>query len=189
MPLAQATLPARSLAFAIRTSGDSRGLAAEVRRIVAESDGTLPVFALQQGEALLASTVARQRFAMLTATALGVLALILAMTGLYAVMAYTVSQSSREYGIRIAIGATRLAVLGLVTGRALRLVAVGIVAGAAAAASLSRLIVSLLFGVQPGDPVTFAWVAVLLAGVGAAAVAVPALRAMRVDPAECLRSP
>jgi putative ABC transport system permease protein len=188
VPLAQATLPARSLAFAVRTSGDSRGLAAEVRRIVAESDSTLPVFALQPAEALLASSVARQRFAMLMATALGVLALILAMTGLYAVMAYIVSQSSREYFIRLAIGATRLAVVGLVTGRALRLVAVGIVAGAAAAAGLSRLIVSLLFGVQPGDPVTYGLVALLLAGVGATAVAVPALRAMRVDPAECLRS-
>jgi hypothetical protein len=188
VPLAPATRPARSLAFAVRTSGDARGLAAEVRRIVADSDNTLPVFALQPGEELLASSVATQRFAMLLAIALGVLALILAMTGLYAVMAYMVSQSSREYGIRIALGATRLAVVGLVAGRALSLVAVGIVLGGAAAASLSRLIVSHLFGVQPGDPVTYALVALLLAGVGAAAVAVPAVRAMRVDPAECLRT-
>lgn len=188
VPLAQATLPARSLAFAVRTSGDARGLAAEVRRIVADSDDTLPVFALQPGEELLASSVATQRFAMLLAIALGVLALILAMTGLYAVMAYVVSQSSREYGIRVALGATRLAVVGLVTGRALRLVAVGIVLGAAAAAGLSRLIASLLFGVQPGDPVTYALVALLLSGVATASVVMPVVRAMRVDPATCLRA-
>jgi ABC-type antimicrobial peptide transport system permease subunit len=103
-------------------------------------------------------------------------------------MAYVVSQSSREYGIRIALGATRLAVVRLVTGRALRLVAVGIVLGAAAAAGLSRLIASLLFGVQPGDPVTYAQVALLLAGVAAAAVALPVIRATRVDPATCLRA-
>ncbi len=188
VPLAQATQPTRSLAFAVRTSGDTRALAGEVRRIVAESDSTLPVFALQSGEDLLASSVATQRFATLLAMALGVLALVLAMTGLYAVMAHMVSQSSHEYGIRIALGATRLAVVRLVAGRALRLVAVGVVLGVTAAAGLSTLIVSLLFGVQPGDPVTHAFVALLLAAVGAAAVAVPAMRAMRVDPAACLRT-
>jgi putative ABC transport system permease protein len=188
VPLAQATRPTRTLAFAVRTSGDARALAAEVRRIVADSDRTLPVFAVQSGEELLASSVATRRFVMLVAMALGVLALILAMSGLYAVMAYTVSQSSREYGIRIALGATRLAVVGLVSGRALRLVAAGIVLGGAAAAGLSRLIVSLLFGVQAADPVAYALVALLLVSVGAAAVAVPVVRAVRVDPAECLRA-
>lgn len=188
VPLAQTTQPARSLAFALRTSGNARALVAEVRRIVADSDSTLPVFALRSGEELLASSVATHRFAARLALALGVLALVLAMTGLYAVIAHMVSQSSHEYGIRIALGATRAAVVGLVAGRALRLVAVGIVLGAAAAAGLSRLIVSLLFGVRPGDPVTYAFVALLLAAVGAAAVAVPAIRAMRVDPAACLRT-
>ena len=187
-PLTQSTRQAGSLSFALRTSADPRALAAEVRRIVATSDRTLPVFALQPADVLLASSVATQRFAMLMATALGVLALILAMTGLYAVMAYVVSQSSREYAIRIAHGATRLAVVGLVTGRALRLVAMGIALGMAAAAGLSRLIASLLFGVQPGDPVTFAFVALLLTGVAAAAIAVPVIRAMKVDPATCLRA-
>jgi predicted permease len=188
VPLAQATRPPRTLAFAVRTSGDARALAAELRRIVADSDPTLPVFAVQAGEELLASSVATQRFAMLVAMALAVLALILSMSGLYAVMAYTVSQSSREYGIRIALGATRLAVVSLVSGRALRLVAAGIVLGGAAAAGLSRLIVSLLFGVQAADPVAYALVALLLVGLGAAAVAVPVVRAVRVDPAECLRA-
>lgn len=188
VPLAQATRPAPSLAFAVRTSGDAQALAEAVRQIVSDSDPTLPVFAMQSGEELLASSVITQRFAMLTAVALGVLALVLATTGLYAVIAFMVSQSMREYGIRIALGATRPAVVGLVTGRALRLVAAGIVVGVAASVSLSRLIVSLLFGVQPGDPVTYALVALLLTGVGAAAVAVPVARAMRVDPAECLRT-
>ena len=97
VPLTQSTRPARSLSFAFRTSSDTRALSAEVRRIVAEADQTLPVFALQPADELLASTVATQRFAMLMAMALGVLALTLAMSGLYALMAYVVSQSSREY--------------------------------------------------------------------------------------------
>jgi putative ABC transport system permease protein len=188
VPLTQSTRPARALSFALRASSDAPALAAEVRRIVAQSDRTLPVFALQPAGELLASSVATRRFAMLMATALGVLALILAMSGLYAVIAYVVSQSSREYGIRIALGATRMAVVGLVTGRALRLVAAGMVLGAAAAAGLSRLIASLLFGVRPGDPVTYGLVALLLAGVAAAAVALPVIRAMRVDPTACLRA-
>lgn len=189
VPLAQSTTrPARSLSFALRASSDTRALAAEVRRIVAESDRTLPVFALQPAVELLASSVATQRFAMLMAMALGALALVLAMSGLYAVMAYVVSQSSREYGIRIALGATRPAIVGLVTGRALQLVAAGVVFGGAAAIALSKLIASLLFGVQPGDPLTFALVALLLTGVAGAAVALPVIRAMRVDPAQCLRT-
>jgi hypothetical protein len=188
VPLAQATQSSRSLAFTVRTSGDERALAAAVRRTVAEVDGTLPVFALERGEDLLASSVSTQRFTMFTAVGLGALALILAITGLYAVMSYLVSQSLREYGIRMALGATRPAVVRLVAGRALRLVAAGIVLGVAASAGLSRLIVSLLFGVQPHDPVAYGLVALLLVAVAGAAVAVPVARATRVDPAECLRS-
>jgi putative ABC transport system permease protein len=188
VPLTQSRRPAQSLSFAIRTSSDTRPPAVEVRRIVAASDPTLPVFGLQPADELLASSVATQRFAVRLAIALGMLALMLAMSGLYAVMAHLVSQSSREYGIRIALGATRLAVVGLVAGRALRLVAVGIMLGAAAAAWLSRLIASLLFGVQPGDPVTYALVALVLTGVAAAAVALPVVRATRVDPTACLRA-
>ncbi|MEZ5283202.1 MAG: ADOP family duplicated permease [Vicinamibacterales bacterium] len=188
VPLTQSTRRARALSFALRASSDTRALASEVRRLVAEADATLPVFALQAADELLASSVATQKFAMLMAMALGLLALILAMSGLYAVMGYVVSQSLREYGIRMALGATRLAVVGHVTGRALRLVAGGVVLGASAAAGLSRLIASLLFGVQPGDPVTYVLVALVLGGVAAAAVALPVIRAMRVDPTACLRA-
>ena len=188
VPLTQSTRPARSLSFAFRTSSDTRALSAEVRRIVAEADQTLPVFALQPADELLASTVATQRSAMLMAMALGVLALTLAMSGLYALMAYVVSQSSREVPHpdrprRHTPGCRRSR-----NRRALTLVAVGIVLGAAAAAGLSRLIASLLFGVQPGDPVAYAPVALLLTGVASAAVALPVIRAMRVDPTACLRA-
>lgn len=188
VPLAQSLQPAPSLSFALRASADTRVLAAEVRRIVAEFDDTLPVFALQPADELLEATVAMPRFAMTMAVALAVLALTLAMSGLYAVMAFVVSQSVREYGIRIALGATRLAVVGLVGRRALALVAVGVALGTAAAATASRLIVSLLFGVQPGDPITYALVALVLICVAAVAVALPVVRATRSDPTICLRS-
>ena len=187
LPLAQSTRPARSLSFALRASSDPHALATEVRRIIAESDRTLPVFGLQRAGELLASSVATQRFAMRMAMGLGVVAVILAMSGLYAVMAHVVSQSRREYGIRMALGATPLAVVGLVAGRALTLVAAGIVLGAAAAVGLSSLIASLLFGVRLGDPVTYAMVAALLLGVAAVAVGLPVIRATRVDPTVCLR--
>jgi predicted permease len=187
VPLAQSSRPAASLSFAVRTSAETPVLAAEVRRIVAEVDGTLPVFALQPADDLLAALVATPRFAMVMAVALGILALTLAMSGLYVVVAYVVSQSKREYGIRMALGATRLAVVLLVSRRALALVAVGVVLGTAVAAGTSQFIVSLLFGVQPGDPITYALVALGLVCVAAVAVALPVVRATRADPTACLR--
>src|SRR5688572_1798016 len=116
------------------------------------------------------------------------LSLALAMVGVFAVLAYSVQQRVRDFGVRRALGATTSDVLRLVAGSAARVIAVGAAIGLVSASALSRLLTSLLFGVQPLDPATFAVVALVLALSAAAAIAGPAWRAARVDPAVALRS-
>jgi putative ABC transport system permease protein len=117
-----------------------------------------------------------------------VLALILAMIGVFGVLAYSVQQRTREFGVRIALGASASSVLRLVLSSAGRLVVVGTVIGLGAAAALSRSISTFLFGVQPIDPLTFAAVPLVLVATAAVAVAAPAWRAVGVDPVVAFRS-
>jgi len=117
-----------------------------------------------------------------------VLALVLAAVGIYGVIAYSVTQRTQEIGIRMALGARRSSVLGMVLRQAMSLAVIGILVGAAGAWLLTRLMQTLLYSVKPSDPLTFTGVAVLLALVAAAAAMVPGLRATRVDPAIALRS-
>jgi ABC-type antimicrobial peptide transport system permease subunit len=120
-------------------------------------------------------------------TALGALALLLASIGVYGMVSYSVSRSVREIGIRMALGAKRSDVLRLVLGQGMRLTAIGVGLGLAAAFAFSRFIASLLFGVGPDDPLTFAGVTLVLTGVSALACWIPARRAARVDPIVALR--
>jgi putative ABC transport system permease protein len=120
-------------------------------------------------------------------TAFGALALALASIGLYATTAYSVSRRTRELGARLALGATRGDILRLVLGRALRLTAIGLLLGLIFAALAAPLFSTLLVGVRPIDPVTFAGVTALLAGIAALASYMPARRAARLDPLQALR--
>ena len=115
-------------------------------------------------------------------------ALLLASVGIYGVMSYSVEQRTREIGIRMALGAESNAVLRLIVGQGARLAAVGIIAGVAGAFALSRVMAGLLYGVSATDPLTYAALAVVLAAVAVGACAVPARRAVRVDPAVALRA-
>jgi putative ABC transport system permease protein len=115
------------------------------------------------------------------------LALVLSAIGIYGVLAYSVSQRIREFGIRVALGAGAREVLGMVLGHGLKLAAVSLFAGSAAALALTRLMSTLLYGVQPADPEVFVLVAVLLLLVSTAASFIPSLRALRIRPAEALR--
>jgi ABC-type antimicrobial peptide transport system permease subunit len=114
-------------------------------------------------------------------------ALLLAMIGIYGVMAYTVTQRTQEIGIRMALGAARWDVLRLISGAGLGLVACGLVVGLTAAIALTRWIDSLLYGIQPSDPLTFSAAALALLAVALFASLMPALRATRIAPARALR--
>jgi ABC-type antimicrobial peptide transport system permease subunit len=137
---------------------------------------------------LIAAAVARQRFGMLLLLAFGGLALLLAAVGVYGVMAYAVSQRTRELGIRLALGARPGTVRALVLGEGMLLAGLGIGLGLVGALALGRLLVGLLYGVTPTDPRVLAAVCLLLAGASVVACLVPAVRATRVNPVDALRS-
>jgi len=130
----------------------------------------------------------RYRFRAVLVMTFAMVALVLSMVGVFGVLGYAVQQRSREFGVRMALGATSGNVLRLVVGSASRLVLTGAVIGLALAIASARTISTFLFGVPPLDPLTFAAVAVLLAVTASIAVAVPALRALRIDPVEAFRA-
>jgi putative ABC transport system permease protein len=129
----------------------------------------------------------RHRFRAWLLAAFAALALALAMIGVFGVLAYSTQQRWREFGVRLALGATGANVLALVLASATRLVLSGTLIGLAAAASLSSSLTAFLFGVRPLDTTTFVTVAMVIVGAGLSASAVPALRAARVDPARVFR--
>ncbi len=133
------------------------------------------------------ASLAERRFSMLLLTAFAVLALGLAAIGIYGVMAYLVSQGTRELGIRVALGATPRDLLMLVVRQGMFVAAVGTIAGLAGALVLTRFMRALLFGVHASDPATFAAIALTLAVVALVACMVPARRASRIDPMEAMR--
>ena len=162
-------------------------LSAAVIRAVHAIDKDLPVNEVMTLEDILARESSTRRFNAMLFTVFAVLALVLAATGVYGVLSYSVSQRTHEVGIRMALGAGRLDVLGLFMGQGLRLVLLGLVIGLAGAFALTRLMSSLLFGVSTTDTVTFVVVASVLMLVGVFACYLPARRATRVDPLIALR--
>jgi len=171
----------------LRTSGDPAGLADSVRTNLRAFDRNLALFDVRTMTDVRSASVAPRRFVLLLVSAFGLLALVLAAVGVYGVMALVVGERTREVGVRLALGAQPGTVLRMVLGQATRLALVGIALGLAAAAVLSPLIESQLFGVRAYDPVTFAAVPVLLLLVAAAAAFAPARRAMRTDPMQAIR--
>jgi predicted permease len=184
-PLWQNPLPYGT--FAIRTAGDPLALAGAMRQAIRAVDPAQPVADLKSMDQRVAETLGARRFAV---TLLGVfagLAMLLAAMGIYGVISYAVAQRTQEIGIRMALGAGRGSVLGMVLGQALRLAAGGVAAGMIAAAALARLVESQLFQTSEFDPATFGAMAVVLSVVAVAASYIPARRATRVDPVVALR--
>ena len=178
----------RSLTLVAKTSGDPVTVLKPIEGIIKWMDPDLPVTQVQTMGDVLAAATQEQRFTMRLMAGFAGLALLLAAVGIYGVISYSVSQRTREIGIRLALGANQGMVRGLVLRQGLAPVAVGMALGLVAAVALTRFLAKLLYGVAPLDPVTFATIPVLLLGVAAGSVLLPAARASRVQPVEALRS-
>jgi putative ABC transport system permease protein len=179
--------PDSGMTLVLRAKGDPLALVGAVRAQVYALDKNQPVSRLRTMEALVSESMGPRRFSMALAGGFAVLALLLAVVGIYGVIAYSVSQRFHEIGIRMALGARRADVLRLVVGQGFRLVLAGLALGLAAAFPLSRVLSRFLFDVSPSDPFTFAGIPLLLAGVALVASYLPARRAARIDPLTALR--
>ncbi len=179
--------PTRAVAVVVRAAGDPAALTAGVRRTVSALDPSLPVYDVATMTERVARSVARPRATAAVVTAFGAAALLLAAVGIYAVVAYSVAQRTRELGVRIALGAGRGDVRRLVLRRGMAPVGVGLAAGMAAAPVATRALGALLYGVGALDPAAYAGAAAFLAAVALAATWVPAERATRVPPMAALR--
>ena len=170
-----------TLNLVVRTTGDPQTAVAVLRRAIKQHDATLAVRDVQSFEDLVGSSLAPRRFALGLAASFAMVALLLGAIGVYGVLAYTVSNRTREFGVRLALGATPLSVVSLVLRQGLVWSSLGLLLGAAGAIAFGRLLSGMLYGVKPTDPMTYLLVAVgQLAIVGLACV-VPAVRATRVD--------
>jgi putative ABC transport system permease protein len=171
----------------IRTSGNPRALINAAQQQVRAIDPEQPLFDIRTMEELMADGMARRSLALWLIGLLAVVALVLAAVGIYGVMAYSVSQRTHEFGIRVALGASRAGVLGLVLGRGMLLTGIGCAIGLAATFPLRHFVRSLLYDIHPTDPLTLLGVLAILVAVAFLACYLPARRATRVDPAIALR--
>ena len=181
--------PWREAYLLVRSAGGSAGaLAPAIRAALARVDKDLPGRSVMTLDQVARATTERYRFRAVLVATFAALALVLAMIGVFGVLAYTVQQRWREFAVRIALGASPQSVLRLVAGGAARVIGTGAAIGLAGAAALSQLISAFLFGVQPLDPMTFGLVVVVLGITAAIAAAAPAIRATRVNPAVAFRN-
>ncbi|MBV9886356.1 MAG: ABC transporter permease [Acidobacteria bacterium] len=176
-----------AMTLVVLTSGDQAQLAGELEKIVSGLQGDVPVTQVELLHQWVQEAVSGPRSTASLFAIFATLALALGAIGIYGVISYSVSQRTREVGIRMALGARRTEVLRLVVGQGTRLALIGVAAGLAGALALTRLMASLLYGVRTTDPLTYSAVAVLLMIVAVAASYLPARRAMQVDPIIALR--
>lgn len=180
--------PIRVVTFVMRSDrAGTQAFLEELRRAVWSVNSNLPLASVRTMQEVYDKSMARTSFTLVMLGIAGAMALVLGLIGIYGVISYTVSQRQREIGIRLALGAQQANVLRMVLRQGTKMALVGVAIGAAAAFALTRLMVSLLFGVTAHDPVTYAAVATLLMLVALFACYIPARRAMRVDPMVALR--
>src|SRR5690349_350358 len=183
-----AQFPWSGMNLVVRAAGDPRPVAAALPGVVHALDPELAVADVRPLESYLGDALARRRFSMTLLAGFAGLALVLTAIGLYGVIAYTVVQRTREFGIQLALGASQTTVLRGVLRRGLALVGAGVLVGVIGALAFTRVLGALLYEVSATDPVVFAGIVALLAVVGVVASYVPARRATRVDPAVALRA-
>jgi putative ABC transport system permease protein len=185
LPAWQQPLP--GMALIVRTASDPAAFADIIRREILTVDPEQPVYATSTMVEVVARSVFLPRISMLLLGAFAASALLLAVVGIYGVVSYTVTQRTRELGVRMALGADSGATLRLVLGKSMRLIAGGTICGLIASFAATRAIAGLLYDVSPLDPMVLAGVSALLAGSGFVASLIPARRATRVDPIVALR--
>jgi putative ABC transport system permease protein len=173
--------------FAVHTAGNPTALTPSLRSMLREIDPNLPLSDVQTMDEIVSRSVAPRRFNMFLLTIFAAVALLLALVGVYGVLAYSVGQRTAEIGLRVALGATPRKVLTLIVSQGMRPILIGIGIGLLGAVALSRFVSSLLFGVRALDPLTYITVALLVMAAALLSCYVPALRALRVDPVVALR--
>jgi ABC-type antimicrobial peptide transport system permease subunit len=171
----------------VRTSSQPDAAFGTIRQVMRQLDANIPMYNARTLDAQIDQSLLNERLVATLSTAFGVLATLLAVIGLYGVVAYTVARRTREIGVRMALGAAQVSVIWLVMQEVLFLVGVGVMIGVAATIALSRYVNSLLYGIGSNDPLSIAAAVALLGIVALAAGYIPALRATRVNPVTALR--
>jgi ABC-type antimicrobial peptide transport system permease subunit len=179
--------PHPALSITMLTDADTRAVMSAAQAILHDLNPEIPgrFRTLSQ---MVSASMGTRRFNLILVGFFGIVALMLATTGVFGVMAYSVSRRTKEFGVRVALGATAGGVLRMVLGQGLRTILTGVCIGIAGALALTRTISSMLFGVTPTDPATFVGVTALLIAAALAACYLPARRATKVDPTEALRA-
>jgi putative ABC transport system permease protein len=179
--------PLRNMAVVVKTTSDPAALLATMRRQVSQLDPTQPIFGISTLKEMRDRNVAPDRLNLGLLGGFAVLALVLAIIGLYGLLSFTVTQRQREIGVRMALGAQRFEVLNLVVGQGMRLVLIGAFIGLLGSVALTRVLTSVLFKVEPTDPLTFVTVTLSLCVSALLACYIPARRATKIDPMVALR--
>jgi ABC-type antimicrobial peptide transport system permease subunit len=178
----------RTMALVVRTAASPATVVSAVRRVVRDLDPTVPIFNVETMTDVVRSSTARLQLTLALMAAAAAITLVLGTIGLYGVMAYMVALRTREFGVRVALGADPRHIARAVAMRGLELIAVGVAAGLVLYAIAARFLRAFLYGVTASDPLTLVAVTLALVGTGSLASWFPAKRAARVDPAEALRS-
>jgi predicted permease len=171
----------------VRVNGDPLRYATAVRQAIWRVNPTQTIASVTTLEDVMGSSVARPRLLAWLLALFGVIGLVLGALGIFGVLAYAVSQRRQEIGVRVALGAQPRTVLGLIVGKGMMLACIGVIVGIAGAFVLTRSMQSVLFGIEPSDPLTFAQVALVLLGAALLASWLPARRALAIDPVTALR--
>ena len=188
MYLAQAQYPVRAMNVVIKTEAAPENLTATVRKEIRELDPNLPIYGVRTMSERVGDSIATRRFSVVLLTVFAGLALALATVGVYGVITYLVDQGTRELGIRMALGATPGGITNMVIRQGLLLGGIGVAVGIAGALLLTRFLSSLLFGIEPTDPLTFVAIGFLMMMVAIISSYIPARRAARIDPVISLRT-